>query len=86
MDKARPMNINTILNAVIIAAIGWAGVALQDGSKKLSSISERLVVIESTNVGKVEQLNRMEGEMAHLRQSLFELQLDVTKLKQNNHQ
>ena len=84
----KQLNFNTVLNFIIIAVVGWVGTSIKDGTEKLARINERIAIIETANIGKVEQLNRIEADQVRARQEMtrywqavMDLQLELARVK-----
>ncbi len=81
MEKPKQLNFNTVVSALVLASIAWVGSSIRDGSEKLSRIDNRMSVMEALNSDKIDRLIRIEAELQRQRDSLRDLQMDVTKLK-----
>lgn len=80
-DKPKPLNFNTILNVIIIAVVAWVGKSIQDGAEKLNNIDKRMAIMEAVNSDKIDRLIRIESELSRQRDSLRDLQIDITRIK-----
>lgn len=83
IKRTKPLNFNTLLNIIVIAAIGYVGKTVTEGNDKLGRLSERLAVMEATNMTKLEQLNRIEVQLTHQQGQINDMQLELVRMKGN---
>jgi len=81
VEKPKQLNFNTVVSVIVLASIAWVGTSIRDGADKLSRIDNRMSVMEALNSDKIDRLIRIEAELQRQRDSLRDLQMDVTKLK-----
>jgi predicted component of type VI protein secretion system len=83
VEKPKQLNFNTVVSAIVLGAVVWVGNSIKDGTEKLSKIDNRMSVMEALNSDKIERLIRIEAELSRQRDSLRDLQIDVTRIKNN---
>ncbi len=79
--QPKQLNFNTVLNVIVIAVITWVGTSIRDGAEKLNNIDKRMAIMETVNSDKIMRLDRIETELSRQRDSLRDLQMDITRIK-----
>ncbi len=73
-DSTMKPNLNTIVGTITLGVIVWVGTSLL-------SLTTKVNRIEAVFDAKNEQLNRIEAEVTRQRAQIYELQLDMARIK-----